>query len=103
MSSTANMTRCRPSVLGGGFSSSAPTAAGARRNVAGQRPYYMSGTPGWIVILGPPNATKSHITTQPVSGRVFDITATAGSIGLGAGLGLGLLHPGALGSFPRPA
>src|SRR5215831_10624142 len=28
MSSTANMTRCRPSVLGGGFSGSAPTAAG---------------------------------------------------------------------------
>src|SRR5262245_20500903 len=29
MSSTANMTRCRPSVLGGGCSGSAPTAAGA--------------------------------------------------------------------------
>src|SRR5215472_12758400 len=28
MSSTANMTRCRPSVLGGGFSGSAPSAAG---------------------------------------------------------------------------
>jgi hypothetical protein len=47
------------------------------RNVAGQRPYHMNGTPGWIVILGPANATKSHITTQPVSGRVFTITATA--------------------------
>src|SRR5450755_5158061 len=30
MSSTANMTRCRPSVLGGGFSGSAPDAAGVR-------------------------------------------------------------------------
>jgi hypothetical protein len=49
------------------------------RNVAGQRPYFMNGTPGWIVIVGPANATKSHITTQPVSGRVFDITATASS------------------------
>ena len=49
------------------------------RNVAGQRPYWMNGTPGWIVIVGPANATKSHITTQPVSGRVFDITATASS------------------------
>src|SRR5215472_2500086 len=28
MSSTANMTRCRPSVLGGGFSGSPPTATG---------------------------------------------------------------------------
>jgi len=29
MSSTANMTRCRPSVLGGGLSGSAPSAAEA--------------------------------------------------------------------------
>src|SRR4029077_16878681 len=29
MSSTANMTRCRPSVLGGGFCGPAPSAAGA--------------------------------------------------------------------------
>jgi hypothetical protein len=54
------------------------TIAGSQfwRNVAGQRPYFMHGTPGWIVLLGPANATKSHITTQPVSGRVFEITAT---------------------------
>jgi hypothetical protein len=30
MSSTANMTRCRPSMLGGAFAGSAPAAAGAR-------------------------------------------------------------------------
>jgi len=46
------------------------------RNVAGQRPYHMNGTPGWIVIPGKANELKSHITTQPVSGRVFNITAT---------------------------
>jgi hypothetical protein len=37
----------------------------------------MSGTPGWIVILGPGERDEVYITTEPVSGRVFTITATA--------------------------
>jgi hypothetical protein len=49
------------------------------RNVAGQRPYQMSGTRGWIVIAGTANTTKAMITTRPISGRVFEITATAPS------------------------
>src|SRR5215203_4192415 len=39
MSSTANMTRCRPSVLGGGFSGSALTAAGVWYVVSSSRPW----------------------------------------------------------------
>lgn len=47
------------------------------RNVVGDRPYHMNGYPGWTVLAGPANVVKSHVTTQPVSGRVFTITATA--------------------------
>jgi hypothetical protein len=47
------------------------------RNVVGDRPYRMNGYPGWIVLAGTANEVKSRITTQPVSGRVFTITATA--------------------------
>jgi hypothetical protein len=46
------------------------------RNVAGQRPYRMYGAPAWITMPGPANELKAQITTQPVSGRVFTITAT---------------------------
>jgi hypothetical protein len=46
------------------------------RNVAGQRPYRMYGAPEWITMPGSANALKAQITTQPVSGRVFTITAT---------------------------
>src|SRR5690348_13965144 len=44
MSSTANMTRCRPSVLGGGFSGPAPTAAGVWYLVSSSLPW-PSGVP----------------------------------------------------------
>jgi hypothetical protein len=52
-------------------------SAGFWRNVVGDRPYHMNGFPGWIVLPGSANEVKSHITTQPVSGRVFTITAMA--------------------------
>jgi hypothetical protein len=52
-------------------------SAGFWRNVVGDRPYHMNGFPGWIVLAGSANELKSHITTQPVSGHVFTITATA--------------------------
>jgi len=51
-------------------------SAGFLRNVVGDRPYHMNGTPGWIVLNEPANEVKAHFTTQPVSGHVFSVTAT---------------------------
>jgi len=52
-------------------------AASFWRNVVNDRHSTRDGYPGWIHLPGMANEAKSHITTQPVSGRVFTITATA--------------------------
>src|SRR5215471_19119024 len=65
MSSTANMTRCRPSVLGGGFSGSAPAAA--------RMWYFVSSS---LDVRGPhhrdvaPHAVESDGAVRP---RPFDL------------------------------
>ena len=49
------------------------------RNVVNERHSTQDGFPGWIHLPGTANALKAQITTQPISGRVFSISATAGT------------------------
>src|SRR6267143_1064702 len=66
MSSTANMTRCRPSVLGGGFSGSAPDAAGVWYLVSSS----LLWPSGVRIIAMSPDAVESDGAVRP---KAFDL------------------------------
>src|SRR6516162_6142891 len=87
MSSTANMTRCRPSVLGGGFSGSPPAAAGVRYLVSssllwpsGVRIIAMSlRTPSSPTVRSAHRPATCHLPSSSMPSSVKNATAASRS------------------------